>query len=62
MVGSGLDEGVTQGPLIDEAAVAKVERHSGTPPRKARPSLKAGDGTGRRPLFQPDVLTDESPR
>jgi len=26
-LGRGIDEGVTQGPLIDEAAVAKVEKH-----------------------------------
>lgn len=58
-VGHGLDEGTTQGPLIDEKAVIKVEEHIAN-----AVSLGANIATGgaRHALggtfFQPTVLTD----
>lgn len=58
-VGNGLDEGVVQGPLIDEAAVRKVEQHiADAVARGAR--IAAG---GKRhalggAFFEPTVLTD----
>ena len=61
-VGNGLDQGVALGPLIDAAAVAKVETH-------IREAVAAGArivcGGGRHPLgggfFQPTVLADVRP-
>ena len=58
-VGNGVDEGVTQGPLIDEAAVRKVERHVEDAVAKGAGVAIGGDrhrlgGT----FFQPTVLTD----
>jgi succinate-semialdehyde dehydrogenase/glutarate-semialdehyde dehydrogenase len=61
-VGSGLEPGVVQGPLISEAAVAKVERHIAD-------ALAQGAGLvcggGRHALggtfFQPTVLRDVRP-
>jgi succinate-semialdehyde dehydrogenase/glutarate-semialdehyde dehydrogenase len=58
-VGNGLDEGVTQGPLINEAAVAKVESHIADAVSKG---AKVATGGSRHALggtfFQPTVLTD----
>ncbi len=61
-VGNGLDEGVQQGPLIDERAVAKVEEHISDAVSKGAKILTGGKrhelgGT----FFQPTVLTDISP-
>ncbi|MFU0503373.1 NAD-dependent succinate-semialdehyde dehydrogenase [Pseudaminobacter sp. NGMCC 1.201702] len=58
-VGNGSDEGVSQGPLINEAAVSKVERHIADALQR-RGRLVAG---GRRhalgrTFFQPTVLAD----
>jgi succinate-semialdehyde dehydrogenase / glutarate-semialdehyde dehydrogenase len=61
-VGRGTDPGTTQGPLIDEAAVAKVEEH-------VRDALEKGGrlvaGGQRHPLggsfFQPTVIADCRP-
>jgi succinate-semialdehyde dehydrogenase/glutarate-semialdehyde dehydrogenase len=44
-VGNGMDAGVTQGPLIDEAAVAKVEEQLPTQNPRARACLRAASGT-----------------
>ncbi|MCG2842030.1 NAD-dependent succinate-semialdehyde dehydrogenase [Sandaracinobacter sp. RS1-74] len=57
-LGSGVGEGVTQGPLIDEAAVAKVEEHIADALGKGA-ALVAG---GRRHelgngLFEPTILS-----
>ena len=41
-VGSGLDDGVTQGPLIDDAAVEKVESHIRDAVSKGATILKGG--------------------
>jgi succinate-semialdehyde dehydrogenase / glutarate-semialdehyde dehydrogenase len=61
-VGPGLDDGVTQGPLIDDAAVEKVESHirdavaKGATVAKGGVRLKPG---GR--FFQPTILTNVTP-
>ncbi|AEG51552.1 succinic semialdehyde dehydrogenase [Sphingobium chlorophenolicum L-1] len=58
-VGRGTDEGVTQGPLIDEPAVAKVESHIADALAKG---AKLALGGKRHALggtyFEPTVLTD----
>jgi len=58
-VGDGSDEGVSQGPLINEAAVAKVEAHIADAVAKG---AKVVVGGSRHPLggtfFQPTLLTD----
>jgi succinate-semialdehyde dehydrogenase/glutarate-semialdehyde dehydrogenase len=60
-VGNGLEEGVAQGPLINEAAVHKVESHISDAVKKG---AKIALGGARHPLggtfFQPTVLTDVS--
>jgi len=58
-VGNGMDAGVTQGPLIDEAAVAKVEEHIADAKSKGARVLAGGKrhalgGT----FFEPTVLAD----
>ena len=61
-VGSGLDEGVVQGPLISENAVDKVERLVGDATGKGAKALTGG---GRHALgglwYQPTVLTGITP-
>ncbi|WP_372782002.1 NAD-dependent succinate-semialdehyde dehydrogenase [Litorivivens sp.] len=58
-VGNGTDEGVTQGPLIDNAAVNKVEEHIADALSKGARTLFGGK---RLPLgdnfFEPTVLAD----
>jgi succinate-semialdehyde dehydrogenase/glutarate-semialdehyde dehydrogenase len=58
-VGNGLDDGVEQGPLIDEAAAEKVEEHIADALDKG---AKVAVGGKRHKLggtfFQPTVLTD----
>jgi succinate-semialdehyde dehydrogenase/glutarate-semialdehyde dehydrogenase len=56
--GNGFDEGITFGPLIDEAAVEKVEDHIGDASKKGAKVLLGGQrhslgGT----FFEPTVLT-----
>jgi succinate-semialdehyde dehydrogenase/glutarate-semialdehyde dehydrogenase len=57
-VGPGLEEGVTQGPLIDDAAVAKVEAHIADALAKGATVLKGGRrmAAGSR-FFEPTVLS-----
>ena len=61
-VGSGLEEGVNQGPLIDEAAVKKVEAHVADAVSKGARLLVGGH---RHPLggtfFEPTLLADVGP-
>jgi succinate-semialdehyde dehydrogenase/glutarate-semialdehyde dehydrogenase len=61
-VGNGLDEGVAQGPLINEAAVEKVESQIADALGKG---AKVATGGARHALggtfFQPTVLTDVTP-
>ncbi|SKA91343.1 succinate-semialdehyde dehydrogenase / glutarate-semialdehyde dehydrogenase [Thiothrix eikelboomii] len=61
-VGNGLDEGVTTGPLIDEKAVSKVERHLADAVSKGARIITGGHrhalgGT----FFEPTVITDAQP-
>jgi succinate-semialdehyde dehydrogenase / glutarate-semialdehyde dehydrogenase len=61
-VGPGLDQGVTQGPLIDDRAVAKVEEHIRDATTKGARVLIGGqrhDLGGR--FFEPTVLTEVTP-
>jgi len=57
-VGSGLEEGVSQGPLIDDAAVKKVESHIRDAVSKGAVIAKGGQrlGEGGR-FFAPTILT-----
>ncbi len=60
-VGDGMDEGVTQGPLIDEAAVQKVEEHISDAVSKGARVMVGGE---RHELggsfFQPTLMVDVS--
>ncbi len=61
-VGNGLEEGVTQGPLIDETSVEKVEAHISDAVSKG---AKIAEGGTRHALggtfFKPTILTDVTP-
>ncbi|MDS4069152.1 MAG: NADP-dependent succinate-semialdehyde dehydrogenase, partial [Candidatus Competibacter sp.] len=61
-VGNGLEPGVTQGPLVDAAALAKVERHVADAVARGANVLTGGR---RHPLggtfFEPTVLADVTP-
>jgi succinate-semialdehyde dehydrogenase/glutarate-semialdehyde dehydrogenase len=59
-VGRGFEEGVSQGPLIDDAAVAKVERHVADALAKGASIVRGGTrATGR--FFSPTILRDATP-
>ena len=61
-VGPGLDEGVTQGPLIDDAAVEKVESHIRDAVAKGATIAKGGHRvTPAGRFFEPTVLTNVTP-
>jgi succinate-semialdehyde dehydrogenase/glutarate-semialdehyde dehydrogenase len=62
-VGSGLDPDVTQGPLIDDAAVAKVESHISDAVAKGARILRGGHraAVGGR-FFEPTVITGATDR
>ncbi|MBP6008755.1 MAG: NAD-dependent succinate-semialdehyde dehydrogenase [Rhodoferax sp.] len=58
-VGNGFDEGVNQGPLIEEAALQKVERHVQDAVAKGGRLLVGGKRlTGQ--FFEPTVIADAS--
>ena len=58
-VGPGLEEGVSQGPLIDQAALEKVEEHVADATSKGAKVLLGGARHERGGTFyQPTVLTD----
>jgi succinate-semialdehyde dehydrogenase/glutarate-semialdehyde dehydrogenase len=61
-VGNGLEDGVAQGPLINEAAVEKIESHIADAVNKG---AKVATGGARHALggtfFQPTILTGASP-
>jgi succinate-semialdehyde dehydrogenase/glutarate-semialdehyde dehydrogenase len=61
-VGPGLEPGVTQGPLIDDRAVAKVEEHIRDATAKGARVITGGHRhrLGGR-FFEPTVLTDVTP-
>jgi len=58
----GLEPGATQGPLIDDAAVAKVESHIADATKKGAKVLVGGKRheLGGR-FFEPTILTDVTP-
>ncbi len=61
-VGDGFEEGVQQGPLIDMAAVAKVEEHVGDALAKGARLLLGGKRHARGgQFFEPTVLADARP-
>ncbi len=59
----GLESGATQGPLIDDAAVAKVEEHIRDAQSKGAKVLVGGKrhALGGR-FFEPTILTDVTPQ
>jgi succinate-semialdehyde dehydrogenase/glutarate-semialdehyde dehydrogenase len=61
-VGAGLDEGVTQGPLINAAAVDKVEQLVGDALAHGARLVAGGKRHARGPLwFEPTILADATP-
>ncbi len=61
-VGDGFEEGVVQGPLIDVAAVEKVEAHIGDAVAKgARVAVGGARHSLGGTFFQPTVLTEVTP-
>ncbi len=61
-VGNGMDEGVTQGPLINEAAVSKVESHIKDALDKGASLLTGGQRlSSDSTFFQPTILTNITP-
>ncbi|MDT8991271.1 NAD-dependent succinate-semialdehyde dehydrogenase [Curvibacter sp. APW13] len=56
-VGNGFDEGVNQGPLIEEAAVAKVQRHVDDAVAKGGRVVAGGKALGGL-FFEPTVVAD----
>lgn len=61
-VGDGFEEGVSQGPLIDVKAVAKVEEHIADAVSKGARVVQGGARHARGgQFFQPTVLADVTP-
>jgi succinate-semialdehyde dehydrogenase/glutarate-semialdehyde dehydrogenase len=61
-VGNGLEAGTQMGPLIDDAAIAKVERHIADATAHGARILTGGDRHALGGLFfQPTVLADVTP-
>jgi len=61
-VGAGVEDGVAQGPLIDDAALAKVESHVADALAKGARVLCGGTRHARGGnFFQPTVLADVTP-
>ncbi|HEY0818886.1 MAG TPA: aldehyde dehydrogenase family protein, partial [Rhizobacter sp.] len=56
-VGNGFEPGVTQGPLIDDAAVAKVEKHVADAQAKGGRVLTGGKAFGGR-FYEPTVIAN----
>jgi succinate-semialdehyde dehydrogenase/glutarate-semialdehyde dehydrogenase len=56
-VGNGFDEGVTQGPMIDAAAIAKIENHVADAVAKGARVLVGGQRRDQR-YYEPTVLAD----
>ena len=62
--GIGTTEGVEQGPLIDDRAIAKVERHVADALAKGGRIVTGGhriDGIGEGAFYAPTVLADTTP-
>ena len=61
-LGNGFDEGVTTGPLISEAALAKVERHIADAVEKGAEVIEGGQRSNLGgTYFRPTVLTGAKP-
>jgi succinate-semialdehyde dehydrogenase/glutarate-semialdehyde dehydrogenase len=61
-VGNGLEPGVTQGPLIDSDAIAKVEQHVADAVSKGGRVLTGGKRhTLGQTFFEPTVIADVTP-
>ena len=56
-VGNGFEVGVTQGPMIDDNAIAKIESHVADALSKGAKLLTGGKRSGAR-FFEPTVLID----
>ncbi|MEO8154707.1 MAG: NAD-dependent succinate-semialdehyde dehydrogenase [Rhizobacter sp.] len=56
-VGNGFEPGITQGPMIDDNAIAKIERHVADAVSKGAKVLTGGKKIGDR-FYEPTVLTD----
>jgi succinate-semialdehyde dehydrogenase/glutarate-semialdehyde dehydrogenase len=56
-VGNGFEAGVTQGPMIDAAALAKIERHVADATAKGAKVLTGGKRIGER-FYEPTVLAN----
>jgi succinate-semialdehyde dehydrogenase/glutarate-semialdehyde dehydrogenase len=63
-VGNGFETGVVQGPLIDDAAIAKVQAHVADALAKGARLLTGGEplATLGRRFFAPTVLADATPQ
>jgi succinate-semialdehyde dehydrogenase / glutarate-semialdehyde dehydrogenase len=59
-VGSGFEPGVTQGPMIDDQAIAKVESHVADALAKGARVVVGGSRQGER-FYTPTVLADVTP-
>jgi succinate-semialdehyde dehydrogenase/glutarate-semialdehyde dehydrogenase len=59
-VGNGVDAGVTTGPLINRAAVAKVEEHIADAVSKGARIVAGGKSLGGN-FFEPTLLRDVTP-
>ena len=60
-VGSGLEPGVTQGPLIDEQALAKVQKHIADALAKGAKLVTGGKSSERGgTFFEPTILANAS--
>ena len=57
LVGNGFDAGVTQGPMIDGQAIAKVEAHVADALAKGARLVSGGERIGER-FYTPTVLAD----
>jgi succinate-semialdehyde dehydrogenase/glutarate-semialdehyde dehydrogenase len=61
-VGDGMEQGVTQGPLINEAAVCKVERHISDAVARGARILCGGKRHAKGgTFFEPTILADVTP-
>ena len=56
-VGNGFEAGVNQGPMIDDQAIAKIERHVADALAKGAKVLTGGQRQGER-FFEPTVLAN----
>jgi len=56
-VGNGFEAGVTQGPMIDDSAIAKIEQHVADALAKGAKLKLGGKKSGAR-FFEPTVLTE----